>query len=99
MGRPFVCVGLVDEAQRGYFFCCVMQRAIYSSLTETRSEKGCSCASKSWFDDSKTHVNLRSMKRRESAPADDVPGAKDPEYLEDKEECLPHQIFNLDETG
>jgi len=39
------------------------------------------------------------MKRKESAPADDVPGAKDPEKLEDKEECLPHQVFNLGETG
>jgi hypothetical protein len=28
-----------------------------------------------------------------------VPGAKDPEKLEDKEECLPHQVFNLGETG
>jgi hypothetical protein len=101
MGGPFVCVGLEDDAQRGSFFCCVMQRAIwlYNSLTETRSEKGCFYASKGWFDDSDTHLNLHSVKRKESAPADDVPGAKDPEKLEDKEECLTHQVFNLGETG
>jgi hypothetical protein len=34
------------------------------------------------------HTNLHSMKRKELAPADDVPGAKDPEHLEDKEGML-----------
>jgi hypothetical protein len=101
MGRPFVCVGLEDEAQRESVFCCVMQRAMwfYNSLTETGSEKGCFCASKGWFGDSETHINLHSVKRKETAPADDVPCSKDPEYLEDKEECLPQQVFNLGETG
>lgn len=96
-----MCVGLEGEAQRGSFFCCVMQRAMwfYNSLTEIRGEKGCFYASKGWFDDSKTHTDLHNVRRKESAPADDVPGAKDPEYLEDKEECLPHQDFNLGETG
>lgn len=94
-------VGLEDDTHRGSFFYCVMQRAmwLYNGLTETRSEKGRFYASKGWFDDSKTHLNLHSMKRKESAPVDDVPGAKDPEKLEDKEECLPHQVFNLGETG
>jgi len=69
-----VCVGLEDEAQRGSFFCCVLRRAIHNSLTETRSDKGCFYASKGWFDDSKTHINLCSLKRKESAPADGVPG-------------------------
>jgi len=69
-----VYVGLEDEAQRGSFFYCVMQRAIYNSLTETRSDKGCFYASKGWFDDSKTRINLCSVKRKESALADEVPG-------------------------
>lgn len=96
-----MCVGLEDETQTGSFFCCVMQRVVwfYNSLTETRSEKGCFYASKGWFDDSKIHINLHYVKRKESAPAADVPGAKDPEYLEDKEECLSQRVFNLGETG
>lgn len=72
---------------------------LYNGLTETVSEKGCFCASKGWFDDFKTHIKLHSVKRKESVPADDVPGTKDPEYLENEEECLPHQVFNLGETG